>query len=126
MKTAISFPKPKPHRLVKDAKKRVERKVILDVRAQCVTRDGYCRLFRLKVGDVIIGSTSWHRCHGQSEWAHLGAMKRARTRGMAAERRHRTDGSVMLCRLAHAAYDAGKLDIRGNPDIALVFQWIRG
>ncbi len=87
-------PKPEPHKRVQARRKRQAAKVVTSVRAQCVERDGYCRFETFPYG-----------CTGPSEWAHLGEQKRYRTRGMPAEVRHTTAGSLMLCRRHHSAYD---------------------
>jgi hypothetical protein len=93
--------KPEPIKCTKGRQRRTAAKVVQRVRAQCVERDGDCRMRGI----------SWHVCGGESEWAHLGDKKRARTRGMAPEIRHTTAGSLMLCTTAHAAYDAGRIQI---------------
>jgi hypothetical protein len=86
-------------------KQRAERKVATSVRAQCVARDGYCRLMGLDV------------CEGPSEWAHLGDKKRFKTRGQAPEVRHTTAGSFIACRRHHRAYDAGVIQIEVRSDL---------
>lgn len=50
-------------------------------------------------------------CAGPSEWAHIGKHRRCHTRGMAPEARHTTQGSAMLCKRHHDAYDAHEFDI---------------
>lgn len=90
----IACPKPTPRRILKARRKRQAAKVVKSVRAQCVERDGYCRFETFPYG-----------CNGPSEWAHLGEKKRYKTRGMSAEVRHTTAGSLMLCRRHHHAYD---------------------
>jgi hypothetical protein len=97
-----SFPKPEPIQRTKRRKLRVETLVKQKVRARCVERDGDCRLQRT----ALFGP-----CSGESEWAHLGEKKRARTRGMPPEQRHTTQGSLMLCTGHHRMYDAGRLGI---------------
>ena len=110
-----TLPKPTPRRIVKARKDRAEAAVKRRVRERCVERDGDCRL----------SGASWHTCVGESQWAHLGEHKRARTRGMAPGVRHTTAGSLMLCTQAHAAYDQGRLVIRlsgpAGADGALAF-----
>ncbi len=101
-------PKPEPRRRSKGRKKRVERKVIQSVRAQCVERDGHCRIDTPIAGDQILMK---HECSERSEWAHFGAKKRAHTRGMAPEVRHTTADSLMLCQDVHRLYDASQLAI---------------
>lgn len=111
-----SCPTPKhlPRRIVKARKGRSEDQVKREVRAECVERDGDCRICNLATspGD-------WHEddfpmpdesfLWNPSEWAHLDRSKRARTRGMSPELRHTTAGTAMLCRFHHELYDAGKL-----------------
>lgn len=108
-----------PATIAKGRKTRAEAKVKKAVRAACVLRDGYCRFnFFSPLSWAVTGQCDVtdrkpypHRCVGPSEWAHLGAKKRARTRGMAPEVRHTTAHSAMLCRQAHRDYDAGRLRI---------------
>jgi hypothetical protein len=84
-----------PTRKAEKAKaKRVEKKVTVDVRAQCVVRDCGCR------ADYDCGP-----CFGPLEWAHLHAKRRSKTRGQPPEVRHTTADSLMLCRRHHARYD---------------------
>jgi hypothetical protein len=96
----------------KAKEKRTADKVVVDVRAQCVTRDGTCRYAK----DV-----STHRCNGPSEWAHLGDKRRSKTRGQAPEVRHTTAGSLMLCQQAHAQYDG-----RQRPRLSITATTKRG
>jgi hypothetical protein len=98
-------PKPEPRKRVKARKDRAETTVKQRVRAACVARDGDCRL----QDAVILGL-----CSGESEWAHMGQKRRARTRGMDPEVRHTTAESLMLCTFHHQAYDAGKFDLLGT------------
>lgn len=91
--------KPEPRKRTKARKERAEAKVKKAVRAECVKRDGFCRLM------------GCGPCSGRSEWAHLGEKKRARTRKMAPEVRHTTAGSLMACTGHHEAYDAGRIEI---------------
>lgn len=91
--------KPGPTARARAKRRRKERPIIQSVRAQCVERDGYCRL-------ALFGD-----CDGPSEWMHLEGKKRARTRGMAPEARHTTSHSMMGCSKHHALYDAGILTI---------------
>ncbi len=97
-------PKPGPTAKARAKRRRAERPVVKSVRAQCVERDGYCRLAALSP------------CNGPSEWAHLGAKKRARTRGMLPEERHTKAGSFMACRRHHQLYDAGLIEIAVIPE----------
>ena len=105
--SGLPLKKPEPRQRVQRRKRRVESTVKQTVRAQCQHRDGDCRL----------GGYPGHTCGGESEWAHLGKNKRARTRGMPPEVRHTTAGSLMLCTDAHRAYDAGRMTIEAlTPD----------
>lgn len=109
----VAQPKPEKLKTTRGRKRRREGKVTKSIRAQCVERDGYCRL-------MGVGT-----CDGPSEWAHLGEKKRARTRGMDPEVRHTTVHSMMLCHLHHYLYDVGTITItlrtaRGANDPVLV------
>jgi len=95
----VQCPKPETRKRIKRRKRRAEDKQKRIVRAQCVKRDGFCRL------------TGCGPCSGVSEWCHMGDKKRARTRGMAPEERHTTAGSFMGCTGHHRAYDAGEIDM---------------
>lgn len=95
-------PKPASRKQVKAKATRAERQVIKSVRERCVERDGYCRL---------AGMTERLRCFGRSEWAHLNESRRFKTRGMAPEDRHTTEGSLMLCNAHHQAYDSHHISI---------------
>lgn len=106
--------KPEPRRIVNARAQRHAAKVVKSVRAQCVTRDGYCR-----IGNWEDNGDDWHSwdmedsfCDGPSEWAHLGDKQRFKTRGMPPEVRHTTAGSLMACHKHHADYDAGLIDIQ--------------
>ena len=93
--------------------KRMESKQATSVRAQCVVRDWHC-LFLYRRPDS--GWPDVGTCVGPSEWAHIGQHRRYRTRGQAAEQRHTTAGSAMLCQWHHAAYDAHEFDIEPLTD----------
>jgi hypothetical protein len=84
-----------------------ETPVIKRVRQQCVRRDGYCRIGKAPVATV-------GECGGPSEWAHVGAKKRARTRGQVPELRHDRRHSLMGCQRHHRLYDAGELQIEAT------------
>lgn len=85
-------------------RKRAEGPVMKRVRAECAEADGACR-FVLGSGYLaVVGE-----CAGVSEWMHLEGHKRAHTRGMAPEERHRTDASMMGCKKHHGLYDAGEI-----------------
>ncbi len=91
--------KPGPTARARAKRRRAEQPFAVQVRATCVERDGYCRLMGLSP------------CAGASQWAHLEAMKRARTRGMLPEARHATTHSAMFCERHHGLYDAGTIQI---------------
>lgn len=93
----VACPKGKTRKQLRAAKDRQEMKVIKRVRAKCVVRDGFCRL-------MGIGP-----CFGVSEWCHMHAKRRARTRNMKPEVRHTTAESFMGCTSHHDAYDAFKI-----------------
>ena len=99
---AYAHPKPERRTTTTRRKRRQERAVTQSIRAQCVARDGYCRVSSDGVD---------FNCSGPSEWAHFGDHTRARTRGQDPEQRHTTAGSLMLCRFHHRQYDAGVLQI---------------
>src|SRR5260221_361379 len=106
----VACPKPaKTRKQVKGRKDRREAKVNKSVRAQCVDRDGECRL-QIVVDDKNV---IWpmELCIGKSEWAHLGTKKRFKTRGQAADQRHSTWGSLMFCARHHRDYDRARLVI---------------
>ena len=96
------------------------------VRAECVERDGACRIgdWEMNPDDLHDDDLEHDPCDGRSEWAHLGEKKRFKTRGQAPDVRHTTAGSLMLCRHHHGRYDAGKLAITGSADGVLEF-WIK-
>jgi hypothetical protein len=110
LRSERTIAKPEPRRRVKARKQRHAAKVAKSVRAQCVERDGWCRVHTdaRKAGR---GSTG---CEGWSEWAHLGDKKRFKTRGQSPELRHTTAGSLMLCVQHHADYDEGRMAIIGD------------
>lgn len=98
----LRFPKGEARTTTKGRARRRARAVVRDVRDDCVARDGYCRVEGYGLGD----------CDGPSEWAHLGAQKRFKTRGQDPEERHTTAGSCIFCRSHHHAYDKGTGDDR--------------
>lgn len=99
----VAYPKPEKRSTTKGRKDRREGTLKKSVRAQCVTRDGYCRL---------AGIGPWD-CSGFAEWAHLEEKRRAKTRGMVPEARHTTTHSLMLCGgTHHAKYDTRALKVR--------------
>jgi hypothetical protein len=105
-------PKPRPRQSVQRANRRVAAKIVRAVRAACVERDGYCRLYPLPMGDEFDGPRlAWKECVGPSEWAHLEDKRRFKTRGLPPEERHTTRESVMLCQRHHDDYDDRKLTV---------------
>ena len=102
-----AWPKPVPRATVKRRRQRITTAVIRSVRRDVATRDGYCRVL-----DAGIPWAGW--CSGPSEWAHLSPYKRFQTQGQLPARRHHVQGSLMLCRRHHRAYDSGTLDITGS------------
>jgi hypothetical protein len=106
--------KPEPRRRVKAREQRQAAKVVKSVRAQCVDRDGYCRIYQHRWIQGFGSTPRLGACEGASEWAHLGEKKRFKTRGQAPEIRHTTAGSLMLCAKHHDDYDEGRLRIVGD------------
>lgn len=100
----VACPKPMSRKRLKGRKDRAERKVKKSVRAQCVARDGFCRLARPWREPLGVGG-----CNGKSEWAHLEEQRRFKTRGQAPDQRHNTANSMMLCSVHHRLYDARKI-----------------
>jgi hypothetical protein len=98
-------PKPEKRSTSKSRAKRQEAAVVQQVRAQCVERDGDCRIGKasrwLEIGP----------CSGEPEWAHAAGHRRFETRGQDASERHTTQGSLMLCTKHHQAFDSHVLDI---------------
>ena len=89
----------KTRKQLKARKVRREAAVKQDVRAACVSRDGFCRVVAALLNDYDV------RPRGESEWAHMHAKRRSKTRGQDPEERHTTADSLMLCRFHHDAYD---------------------
>lgn len=101
----LLFGKGEKRSTAKARAKRQERDVISTVRAHVAARDGRCRL---------AGVVSMGECRGPGELAHLGnpheagGHKRYQTRGQAPERRHRPEGTAILCaETHHYAHDKG-------------------
>lgn len=108
--SAFAHPKLERRKTTKRRKARKESKRKRSIRAQCVERDGYCRIGK--------DADDYTDCHGPSEWAHFGPKKRARTRGQDPDVRHTTAGSFMGCRAHHRDYDAGELTITAVDEVA--------
>lgn len=102
------IPKPPRRKAVKARKTRAEQTVARNVRAACVKRDGHCRIMFDEYHTVWVLAMD---CRGPSEWAHMHARRRSKTRGMAPEVRHDTTHSLMLCKYHHELYDAKQLFI---------------
>jgi hypothetical protein len=100
---SMPCPKPEPRKRTKARAKRHEAAIIQQVRAQCVARDGDCR----------IGSATTYlgACAGESEWCHLGDMRRFRTRGMDPDVRHTKAGTCCLCTKHHQMLDANEIRV---------------
>jgi hypothetical protein len=99
------FPKGPTSQTLKARKARAEAAMKRAVRKACVKRDEWCRILYQETPPELWG------CDGPSEWAHLHSHRRSQTRGQAADKRHTTAGSLMLCRVHHQQYDAHKLRI---------------
>lgn len=109
---SIACPKPQYGKQRRRQKRREERQaagIVQDVRQHDVDRDGFCRLNRCPEALAQLGP------HGQrSEWAHLGDKKRHKTRGLAPEDRHTTEGTAMICDAHHRGrrgYDGHAFEI---------------
>ncbi len=116
---ARAFPKGPTRKAVKAKKGRLEKTMIALVRTACVLRDGHCRFTfagQTANQDRVVGQQVVCNGRGQSEWAHFGRYKRARTRNERPQDRHQTAGSLMLCTAHHRAYDAGTLQITALTD----------
>lgn len=116
MGTSVSLPfhpqrKGPSRKTLKGRKARHERAVKQNVRALCVRRDGVCRLGAAFWSDDIAREAWPPACAGPSEWAHLAGYRRSQTRGMAAESRHTTTYSLMLCKRHHGMEERGELKV---------------
>lgn len=100
-------PKPAPKSREKARAKRLESRHAQQVRADVFTRDVVCRLFDAEHIWPVFG-----RCDGRMTWAHLGANKRFKTRGMSPVDRHNSPGSCVLCEGHHRDYDEHRIDIQ--------------
>jgi hypothetical protein len=100
---SMPCPKPEPKAKSKARAKRHEAAIIQQVRAQCVERDGHCR----------IGSATTHlgACTVWSQWCHMEDKRRSKTLGQEPEVRHTTQGSFMGCAKHHGMYDSHELQI---------------
>jgi hypothetical protein len=87
--TPFGFPKPsrKDRLRVERREERQETAIKKQVRADCVIRDGYCRVTH-GIGTEITAN-AWAfvvgSCAGVSEWAHFGEKKRFKTRNLSPE-----------------------------------------
>jgi hypothetical protein len=104
----LAQPKPEKRARVKARNRREAAKIVRQVRAACVARDGYCRYgaerFRRR------GWSGFDDCQGESQWAHLDYYRRFKTRGREPAYRHNTANSCMLCARHHQQYDERKLN----------------
>jgi len=100
----MTFPKPSRTRKQERAiARRREAEVKTTVRAQVSQRDAARTLSGCRYPHAT--------CDGGLEWAHVWDT-RARTRNQPPGVRHRTDNTLMLCRVAHHAFvDANLVDI---------------
>lgn len=111
-------PRRKGYRARQTAKKRrADDAVAKTVREKCVERDGYCRIGNtqrcdqvlFRVGDsfsICANVDPWGGiCRGPSQWSHMEARRRSKTRNQAPEIRHDTKYSFMACRQHHDQYD---------------------
>ena len=110
-------PKPKPRASTKRANRREAAKIVRQVRAACVDRDGHCRvLFGNAVNGDIHQGEDLNYCGLRSEWAHLNEHQRFKTRGQEPEERHCTAGSLMLCEIHHQLLDSHQMAITALSD----------
>jgi hypothetical protein len=79
--------------------------VVQTVRAQVVARDVYCRIGMMAKDLRVLP------CIGNSQWCHLGALKRFKTRGHAAAMRHTTASTMMMCSFHHSLEERHELEI---------------
>ena len=100
----VACPKPEKRKTTKGRKLRAESAVKQSVRAQCVERDGDCRILK-SAPTIAIAFEIFGECRGESEWAHMHAKRRSQTRGQAPEVRHTTAHSFMACTRHHDMYD---------------------
>lgn len=116
--SVLPLGKGKTRKQLRARRQRQAATVVQSVRAQCVERDGDCRIC-----DWENNPEDWHEDDldypdelsvNPSEWAHLNEGTRAKTRGMSAERRHTTAMSLMLCQFHH-----DRLDGRHHPRITI-------
>lgn len=108
MKLKLKFAKPEPRKREKAREEREEARLVKQVRASCVERDGHCRLF------IIVASfptCALGECSGPSEWAHLAGHRRFETVGKSPKERHDTSWTAMLCKGHHNAYDAHDFEL---------------
>lgn len=94
-----------PRKRAKGRRLRTEAKVKKSVRAQCVDRDGECRLRDGDHDNVAGVALGQFDCRGPSQWCHMRAKRRSQTRGQAPEVRHTTADSFMGCQRHHDQYD---------------------
>jgi hypothetical protein len=106
----IAVPKGKTRKQLKARLDRAEAKVAAWCRAQCVARDGVCRVRRAA---FVESYEAWISCgcDGPSEWAHMHVRRRSKTRGLDPTERHDPKYTLMLCRFHHQQYDAKRLVI---------------
>jgi hypothetical protein len=104
----LKFPKPTTRKQEKAKEDREEARVVKEVRALCVERDGHCRLQWLL---RRFPTCPLEPCRGPSEWGHLEGHRRFETMGKPPEERHATAWTAMFCQGHHHAYDKHDFDI---------------
>ena len=110
--SVLAIPKGEPRARTKRRLTRKEQIVKRACRQHCVDRDGFCRCDLVtEIFEDMRPDGMFMQCDGPSEWAHLHARRRSKTRGMDPTVRHDTKYSLMLCKFHHQLYDAKKLII---------------
>jgi hypothetical protein len=98
-------PKGPSRKTLKRKARALEVDIIDRVRAECVDRDGYCRI-RQSGADALLGP-----CRSFSQWAHLEEHRRGKTRNQPPEERHQRKFSCMMCDGHHDLYDLHRFRI---------------
>jgi hypothetical protein len=116
----LAQPRPEPQRRVKARSKREAAKIVRQVRAACVERDGRCRYandVHAAVLTLPAGAVCITYCEGESEWAHLNEFARYKTRGQPPAARHHTHGTAIICKRHHAMLHDKKLTVSFLSDL---------
>ena len=113
----LPLPKPK-HRPRTTTRNRSRVRVAIGTaRAECVERDGPCRVAKAiaEADNVLIQNDlvmAFGECQGRSEWSHYNAThRRSKTVNQDPEERHTSAHSLMLCTYHGAEYDQHRMDI---------------